>query len=896
MKRRIRSGRKFLRSIWLAVAAVFFAACQMGIMPTEIKAEAASSVVERAISWAIATSNDDSHGYSMTSRWGPDYDCSSFVITAFRNAGLDVGKATYTGNMREQFTQHGFQWIPWAQIGGVGNLQRGDVLLNEVWHTEIYLGNSQNVGAHANRGYPQTGDQTGTEVSVAGYYYYPWDGVLRYMGNEACTCSVDYAGDYYVSTASLPLTMRSGHGTGYPAVASIPKGSQVYVSRADGVWAHVEWNGKSGYCSMQYLTKIAPVSKSYNLHVWVSDTEMGGVPSSYVVGKRYYICYEFTDEATGRKVNETENLNYRATETVRNSSGEIFEYTYDRSDYNWISFVCGSEDTYTGTVTIEGDVGVSCTVSFDAYADVRPEIKIWAWEGDDSNEIDTIGVGETVYCSYLIRDGNTCKNLNDVTAQCMKGDGYTVTVRVYSPSGTLKKLQSYKNNDCTWFKFVPQEIGAYTIKTNVSGTMNGNFERTIRAEEKAHAYGGWNITKEATCTQEGKKTRKCSICGEIQTESIEKTAHIPVQDAAVEATCTEDGLTEGTHCRECGEILERQETVPALGHTFVQGICSRCHIAEEGSGSGADESGSGTEGNGSGAEENEGSVEGNGSGTEGNGSGAEENEGSAEENGSGTEGNGSGAEENEGSAEGNGSGTEGNGSGAEENEGSAEGNGSGTEGQAPECAHVWKEASAIPASVGRNGSVTKMCAKCGRKTKSTIYAPKTAKASKSIYTCNGRTQKPSVSVLDVRGRKLKEGADYTVRYPEGCRDVGIYKITVVLKGKYKGNLSVSYTIRPKGLGISKAVPGSRELTVKWKRQAVQTTGYELQYSTGSKFSKKDTKKVMLKNTTTTKRVVKLKPNKKYYLRIRAYKTVRANGKNTKIYSAWSKTKSAVATG
>ena len=75
-------------------------------------AMAASSVIENAIAWAIATANDNSHGYSQSNWWGPDYDCSSFVITAFRNAGVNTGAATYTGNMRSQFIQHGFQWIP----------------------------------------------------------------------------------------------------------------------------------------------------------------------------------------------------------------------------------------------------------------------------------------------------------------------------------------------------------------------------------------------------------------------------------------------------------------------------------------------------------------------------------------------------------------------------------------------------------------------------------------------------------------------------------------------------------------------------------------------------------------------------------------------------------------
>ena len=45
--------------------------------------------------------------------------------------------------------------------------------------------------------------------------------------------------------------------------------------------------------------------------------------------------------------------------------------------------------------------------------------------------------------------------------------------------------------------------------------------------------------------------------------------HNVVVDEAVEATCTSTGLTEGSHCGRCGEVLTAQEEVPALGHTEV---------------------------------------------------------------------------------------------------------------------------------------------------------------------------------------------------------------------------------------------------------------------------------------------------------------------------------------
>ena len=74
------------------------------------------------------------------------------------------------------------------------------------------------------------------------------------LSNE-CTCSESYAGEYVVTTQSTNLVMRAGHGSSYSMITTIPKGAIVYVSKADGTWAHVEYNGNSGYCSMQYLTK-----------------------------------------------------------------------------------------------------------------------------------------------------------------------------------------------------------------------------------------------------------------------------------------------------------------------------------------------------------------------------------------------------------------------------------------------------------------------------------------------------------------------------------------------------------------------------------------------------------------------------------------------------------------
>ena len=144
-------------------------------------ASTTQALIERYVQWAVAIANDNSHGYSqdLSLRWGPDYDCSSLVISALKNTGLSVGAAVYTGNMISELTARGFYWHT-----DMSNIRRGDILLvhnSSRQHTEIYLGKGKTVGAHiAETGgiYGVSGDQTGEEICIAPYYNI-WEGYLR---------------------------------------------------------------------------------------------------------------------------------------------------------------------------------------------------------------------------------------------------------------------------------------------------------------------------------------------------------------------------------------------------------------------------------------------------------------------------------------------------------------------------------------------------------------------------------------------------------------------------------------------------------------------------------------------------------------------------------------------
>lgn len=84
-----------------------------------------------------------------------------------------------------------------------------------------------------------------------------------------------------------------------------------------------------------------------------------------------------------------------------------------------------------------------------------------------------------------------------------------------------------------------------------------------------HLYGCWMTNREPTCTEPGSKQKVCSACGDVITEIISETGHIVVKDAAVEATCTTTGKTEGSHCSVCNVVIVAQTTIPA-GHRIVE--------------------------------------------------------------------------------------------------------------------------------------------------------------------------------------------------------------------------------------------------------------------------------------------------------------------------------------
>ena len=199
--------------------------------------------------------------------------------------------------------------------------------------------------------------------------------------------------------------------------------------------------------------------------------------------------------------------------------------------------------------------------------------------------------------------------------------------------------------------------------------------------------------------------------------------------------------------------------------------------------------------------------------------------------------------------------------------------------------HIKKTLKTVKATPKRNGYISYSCKTCRfYSQESTIYRPKTIKLSAVKYEYSGKARKPSVKVYDSKG-KLIPASSYDIKYASGRNAIGKYKVTVKFKGsKYSGEMSAYFEITPPKTSIRSAKPLSRGIKISWAKKSKNVSGYEIAYSTSSKF--KGAKKASASYKTGSKTIKSLKSKKKYYIRLRTYKTV--SGK--KIYSEYSSVK------
>lgn len=213
-------------------------------------------------------------------------------------------------------------------------------------------------------------------------------------------------------------------------------------------------------------------------------------------------------------------------------------------------------------------------------------------------------------------------------------------------------------------------------------------------------------------------------------------------------------------------------------------------------------------------------------------------------------------------------------------------------------AWTWSSSSASIATVSSTGLVTARAAgeviitakkgsKVARQTL-TVTSGSTHVSSLSVsvasQTYTGSALKPAPVVRD-GSTTLKAGKHYKVTYSNN-KNPGAATVKITGISPYTGSTTKTFAIKPKGTSLTSVTAASKGFTVKWDKQATQTTGYQVQYATNSAFTANAATFRKASATTVSGAVSNLKAKTTYYVRVRTYKAV--NGRN--YYSAWSAAK------
>ena len=130
---------------------------------------------------------------------------------------------------------------------------------------------------------------------------------------------------------------------------------------------------------------------------------------------------------------------------------------------------------------------------------------------------------------------------------------------------------------CLIMVFSVCAVSAFSVLAS-GCNMTENIKKKIEQSRCEHEFDAGEVTKEATCTKVGERTKTCVYCDLTETEEIAKLMHTEIILKAVSSTCTKPGLTEGKQCGVCNTILEEQKFIAALGHKVVtdEAIESTC--------------------------------------------------------------------------------------------------------------------------------------------------------------------------------------------------------------------------------------------------------------------------------------------------------------------------------
>ena len=176
-------------------------------------------------------------------------------------------------------------------------------------------------------------------------------------------------------------------------------------------------------------------------------------------------------------------------------------------------------------------------------------------------------IGVTTYANGLKQ--NTSSTAYSHTISISNGN-----VLITSSAGPVMKFNKASDQmRFRYYKSGQQDVQLYRLNETVGGTTT--YYLTMSTVACEHSYE--SVVTNPTCTDAGYTTHTCSKCGDSYTDNnVAATGHSHIESITTAATCTTAGLK--TFTCSCGDSYT--EEIAALGHNFVDGVCSRCDIEQ----------------------------------------------------------------------------------------------------------------------------------------------------------------------------------------------------------------------------------------------------------------------------------------------------------------------------
>ena len=273
------------------------------------------------------------------------------------------------------------------------------------------------------------------------------------------------------------------------------------------------------------------------------------------------VCNKYFSDENGTNETTLPDTVVKAHHTMTKTDAKEPTCTENGNNAYYTCSVCGKifKDADGKTVTTVEAEKIAAT----GHTMTKTEAKSATCTEDGNNEYYTCSA-----CGKAFKDADG-KTVTTVEAEKIAATGHTMT-KTEAKAATCTE----DGNIAYWYCSV---CNKYFSDEN--GTTEITLDDTVI---KAHHTMTKTDAKAATCTEEGNNAYyTCSVCGKIfkdeagtqpttvADETLKKKDHTPVVDVAVAATCQKTGLTEGSHCSVCNEVLVAQKVVDKIPHTVV---------------------------------------------------------------------------------------------------------------------------------------------------------------------------------------------------------------------------------------------------------------------------------------------------------------------------------------